>query len=161
MVFHRESVERVEFDSLEKAQDVLADEQERRQFLATAAIFSCLAMEHVEQLVRHAQLVKYSAGETLIFEGTLGDRFFLVVHGTVSVFAEIADSPRAMKRTTTHNFINGSDKPQRAIAQVSVTILGVGLIISKLAWLGVFYFESCQVRETEKWCIYMHTYAVT
>jgi CRP/FNR family cyclic AMP-dependent transcriptional regulator len=63
------------------------------QFLAKTEIFEGFESEEVELFVPHLEITKVAASHTIFQEGTIGDAWFVVLNGEVSVTKEMASGP--------------------------------------------------------------------
>jgi MFS family permease len=63
-------------------------EEERYRLLRRSSIFSPLPLATLERLSHDLQPVEVPAGEDVIVQGELGDRFFLICDGQVEVFED-------------------------------------------------------------------------
>src|SRR4051794_28204933 len=61
--------------------------RDRQQLLAQVPLFSACSDKELDRLSRHAELVEFRAGETLMTEGEHGHEFFVIVDGEVGVTA--------------------------------------------------------------------------
>jgi MFS family permease len=63
-------------------------EEERYSLLRGSSIFAPLPLATLERLSHDLQPVEFSAGEDVIVQGEIGDRFFLICDGEVEVFED-------------------------------------------------------------------------
>jgi len=61
--------------------------RDRQQLLGQVPLFSACSDKELDALSRHAELVDFRAGETLMTEGQQGHEFFVIVDGEVGVTA--------------------------------------------------------------------------
>jgi CRP/FNR family transcriptional regulator, cyclic AMP receptor protein len=59
--------------------------RDRQQLLGQVPLFSACSDKELDALARHAELVDFRAGETLMTEGEPGHEFFVIVDGEVGV----------------------------------------------------------------------------
>ena len=61
--------------------------RDRQQLLGQVPLFSACSDKELDALSRHAELVDFREGETLMTEGQQGHEFFVIVDGEVGVTA--------------------------------------------------------------------------
>ena len=116
----------------------LADQLDRLQVLRSTALLSLLPAPALELLARHAQRRTLSAGTTVIAEGDVGDSFYVVESGTMTVSRE-GDTLRTMGPGSGFGEIALLlDRPRTAtvVAQEQVTVLEVGRMVFLTAVTG-------------------------
>src|SRR3954468_15421473 len=62
--------------------------RDRQQLLGQVPLFSACSDKELDALSKHAELVDFRAGETLMTEGQQGHEFFVIVDGEVGVTAD-------------------------------------------------------------------------
>ena len=65
----------------------MAGKRDRQQLLGQVPLFSACSDKELDRLARHAELVEFRAGETLMTEGEPGHEFYVIVDGEVGVTA--------------------------------------------------------------------------
>jgi CRP-like cAMP-binding protein len=65
----------------------MSGKRDRQHLLGQVALFSACSDKELERLSRHAEIVDFKAGETLMREGETGHEFFVIVDGEVGVTA--------------------------------------------------------------------------
>src|SRR6185503_7227638 len=63
----------------------MASKRDRQQLLGQVPLFSACSDKELDRLARHAELVDFRAGETLMSEGQTGQEFYVIVDGEVGV----------------------------------------------------------------------------
>jgi CRP/FNR family cyclic AMP-dependent transcriptional regulator len=63
----------------------MASKRDRQQLLGQVPLFSACSDKELDRLARHAELVDFRAGETLMSEGKTGQEFYVIVDGEVGV----------------------------------------------------------------------------
>ena len=63
----------------------MSGKRDRQQLLGAVPLFSACSDKELDRLSRHAEIVDFSAGETLMTEGQAGQEFFVIVDGEVGV----------------------------------------------------------------------------
>jgi CRP-like cAMP-binding protein len=61
--------------------------KDRQHLLGQVPLFSACTDKELDRLARHAELVDFPAGQTLMTEGETGHEFFVIVDGEVGVTA--------------------------------------------------------------------------
>ena len=61
--------------------------KDRQRLLGQVPLFSACTDKELDRLARHAELVDFPAGQTLMTEGETGHEFFVIVDGEVGVTA--------------------------------------------------------------------------
>lgn len=61
--------------------------KDRQRLLGQVPLFSACTDKELDRLSRHAELVDFQAGQTLMTEGETGHEFFVIVDGEVGVTA--------------------------------------------------------------------------
>jgi CRP/FNR family cyclic AMP-dependent transcriptional regulator len=61
----------------------MASKRDRQQLLGQVPLFSACSDKELDRLARHAELVDFRAGETLMSEGKTGQEFYVIVDGEV------------------------------------------------------------------------------
>mgnify|MGYP001094013298 CR=1 FL=1 len=65
---------------------------ENIQFLREHPVFQRLSQIYLNQLAEHMEVVNLDAANTLFTEGESAENFYIVMEGTVDLFAEVADA---------------------------------------------------------------------
>jgi len=65
----------------------MSGKRDRQQLLGQVPLFSACSDKELDRLARHAELVEFRAGETLMTEGEPGHEFYVIVDGEVGVTA--------------------------------------------------------------------------
>jgi CRP/FNR family cyclic AMP-dependent transcriptional regulator len=63
----------------------MAGKRDRQQLLGQVPLFAACSDKELDRLARHAELVEFRAGETLMTEGQPGQEFYVIVDGEVGV----------------------------------------------------------------------------
>ena len=63
----------------------MSGKRDRQRLLGQVPLFSACSDKELDRLARHAELVDFPAGETLMTEGAQGQEFFVIVDGEVGV----------------------------------------------------------------------------
>ena len=63
----------------------MSGKRDRQQLLGAVPLFSACTDKELDRLARHAEIVDFRAGETLMTEGQPGQEFFVIVDGEVGV----------------------------------------------------------------------------
>ncbi|HET6911409.1 MAG TPA: cyclic nucleotide-binding domain-containing protein [Mycobacteriales bacterium] len=66
----------------------MAGKRDRQQLLGQVPLFSACSDKELDRLARHAELVEFRAGETLMTEGEPGHEFYVIVDGEVGVTSD-------------------------------------------------------------------------
>lgn len=64
---------------------------ENVQFLREHPVFHRLSEPYLEQLAQHMDVLTLSSGETLFHEGDTANHFFIVMEGTMDLYARMED----------------------------------------------------------------------
>jgi CRP-like cAMP-binding protein len=65
----------------------MSGKRDRQQLLGQVPLFSACTDKELDRLARHAELVDFRAGDTLMTEGEPGHEFYVIVDGEVGVTA--------------------------------------------------------------------------
>lgn len=63
----------------------MSGKRDRQQLLGRVPLFAACSDKELDRLARHAEIVEFAAGDTLMDEGQPGQEFFVVVDGEVGV----------------------------------------------------------------------------
>ncbi|MDQ1748300.1 MAG: family transcriptional regulator, cyclic receptor protein [Frankiaceae bacterium] len=63
----------------------MSGKRDRQQLLGHVPLFSACSDKELDRLARHAEIVEFAAGDTLMAEGQPGQEFFVIVDGEVGV----------------------------------------------------------------------------
>jgi CRP-like cAMP-binding protein len=58
---------------------------DRQKLLGQVPLFAACSDKELERLARHAEVVDFRAGDTLMSEGDMGHEFFVIIDGEVGV----------------------------------------------------------------------------
>lgn len=64
---------------------------ENVQFLREHPVFARLSEPYLEQLADHMDVINLDGGETLFHEGDAANHFFIVMEGTIDLYARLED----------------------------------------------------------------------
>jgi CRP/FNR family cyclic AMP-dependent transcriptional regulator len=65
----------------------MSGKRDRQRLLGNVPLFSACSDKELDRLARHAEIVEFAAGDTLMTEGRAGQEFFVIVDGEVGVTA--------------------------------------------------------------------------
>ena len=63
----------------------MSGKRDRQQLLGRVPLFAACSDKELDRLARHAEIVEFAAGDTLMVEGEPGQEFFVIVDGEVGV----------------------------------------------------------------------------
>jgi CRP/FNR family transcriptional regulator, cyclic AMP receptor protein len=72
-------------DECERTEAGMSGKRDRQQLLGNVPLFSACSDKELDRLARHAEIVEFAAGDTLMAEGELGQEFYVIVDGEVGV----------------------------------------------------------------------------